>query len=427
MTTPTVGQRALFKAYSTNEPGFEQILKEGQLVVIDSIREDGIVVIAITEDGTQLDVDGNPLTEGAQVLADSVWESEIELIAEPELALDAEAAPAAEAAAPAMTGVDFNAMKGAELDDWASSCGVALPEGWPKMKVVDKRNFLIAWEANARMDFGTTVAAVAEAAPEAAPVAPVEAAPVPLTPTFQNTDTKGVRDLLAIKDAVQAAKELLTQVNRSNFILGGVLKRILDTGIHTRLGYTGKKGFEDFCSVELGIAYRKARYLIDTYEKFTQIGFDEDRLERIGWSKAKELARIRAEDLQRDIEGLLAYAEGHTRDELIEHVKSGYEVTQRAQTVKSTTFTFKLIEEEGEQVKAALFHAKGLSGEDDANKALLHICSDWMNTAQASDLDLEQFIALGLTRFGRDAVLAAIDTFADSEGTAIPESSVETV
>ncbi|KRW94277.1 hypothetical protein [Paracoccus sp. MKU1] len=411
-----VGRRATFKDYAQLEEGFEPILKSGQLLEITKVDDNGnFVVVAIAEDGTRLNMEGNAMADGDTPMADQVWEQEIEVLPETE--------DAGDDITDDPTAV-VEGMKGAELDDWASRNGVETPDGWNKMKVADKRAFLKDWISSASAEVPQ-----ADAAPEEAATAPEQGAaePVAETPAQEPaaqtgsaeptatlmrtmTDSESVRNILAEQDAVDAAIQLNESIERTYYMLGGVLAHIDETGIYKRHGYEGKKGFEEFCQQTVGIAYRKARYLIDIYVTFRKIGFDESRLAQIGWSKAKELARIDAARLEADIDGLLEYAASNTREQLINHIKENYEVATRAETVKTTTFSFRVVETEAETVNLALEHAKTLIGEDDVNRAFLHMCGDWMNAGNSTDLDLDTFIALGIGRFGKDAVLAALNT-----------------
>ncbi len=74
----------------------------------------------------------------------------------------------------------------------------------------------------------------------------------------------------------------------------------------------GKRGFEDYIEKELGVKYRKARYLINIYDYFTALGIDETKLGQMGWSKAKELV---GKATKENFDELVEFANNHTRDE----------------------------------------------------------------------------------------------------------------
>ena len=131
---------------------------------------------------------------------------------------------------------------------------------------------------------------------EIVPFAP-EMQEIAKTPT-KTTLTQSVEDALAENkgDALEAAKRLLESTERTYYQLGGVLCYIEDTKAHESIFdengtplYSGKAGFEQWVEKELGIRYRKAKYLSGIYRSLTAAEIPEAKLEGIGWSKAKEL------------------------------------------------------------------------------------------------------------------------------------------
>jgi hypothetical protein len=126
-------------------------------------------------------------------------------------------------------------------------------------------------------------------------------------------------------EALEAAKAMASQVDESNFTLGGVLNHIYAEGIHKTAGYDGKRGFANYVEKELGIEYRKAMELRTICMIYSQAGVDETRLSEIGWSKAKELARLGVDTLRSNFNALAEFAVAHTRKELIEHIRTTYQ------------------------------------------------------------------------------------------------------
>jgi hypothetical protein len=129
---------------------------------------------------------------------------------------------------------------------------------------------------------------------------------------------------LAQHEALDAAKAVARKVDETKFTLGGVLNHIYSEGIHKTAGYDGKRGFANYCETELGIEYRKAMELRNIYMIYAQAGVDETRLFEIGWSKAKELARLSVDTLRSNFNALAEFAVAHTRDELIEYIRTTY-------------------------------------------------------------------------------------------------------
>jgi nucleotidyltransferase/DNA polymerase involved in DNA repair len=141
---------------------------------------------------------------------------------------------------------------------------------------------------------------------------------------------------------------------------------------------------------------------------FATLGVDTEKLETIGWSKAKELARIPAEQLKKDYDKLVKLAEEKTRDELTSHITKKYTVATRGQSIKTTSFGFRFAEADGETVTQALERAKPMAGENaDANAALLYIANDFLTGGQGSDMTLAQMVELIQNEFGVEVTLTA--------------------
>lgn len=435
---PVAGAFATFAGYHALEDGMEEILTKGQRVLILSDDGDqGLAVVAIDAEGQRLNEEGGVWENGQNYMGDRVFPAELTDVQLPNTETEAgeQATDAADAAAPAEEApaeTPVSELKGKALEQAYSDLPGEI-DGWGNMKADEKRAALakalsgdedeeqaepVAEEAAADAPAGLEVNTEAEdptpetaaaAAASDAETASTMPAMVPGADLVQTvSDSQSVRELLAEKDAVSAAKYLLVQEQRTQYTLGGVLKNINETGAYKSLGYTGKNGFVEFCEQELGVKYRKARYLINIYTTFQQIGVDEEALERIGWSKAAELARIPVDRLQSDIDALLDRASGGTRDDLIKHIKENYEVATQAEKAKTTTFSFKTVEADAETVRTAMDHAKLLVDDGDVNKAFVHMCGDWMNQAEGTDMDLDSFMALGLARFGREAIEAKL-------------------
>lgn len=407
--TPVVGAHATFKGYANLEEGMDELLKVGQRVEIMTIEGDeGMTVVGINENNERLNLEGGVWQKGEELMGDRVFAVELENF---ELPATEQAVPQTEAGSGSGEGavVDVSALKGKALEDAYGKLPGEI-DGWAKMKVGEKRAALAKALAG-----GDEIAdvSVTDEVPEV-PEVPATTQGSDLIVTI--SDSQSVIQLLAEKDAISAAKYLLTQEQKTLYTLGGVLKHVNETGAYKSLGYDGKNGFNEFCENELGVKYRKAMYMITIYSTFQQIGVAEDELERIGWSKLAELARIPVDKLTDDLDDLLTRAKSGTRDGLVEHIKEHYEVATQAARVKKTKFSFSVVEAEGETVRRALDHAKTLAQTDDINVAFLHVCGDWMNNAQGTDLDLNAFVALAVSRFGREAIEARLAETEDEEG-----------
>lgn len=399
MTTPhpaiaaglIAGAFAVFKGYGETEEGQVLVLTKGDAVKVVRLEgdEDIIVCKVDTETGAEL----TQVVDGADTLiTERLFAEELTLAK-----LEAPAAPVADAA-PAKRG------RGKAADEPAAE----KPLTAAQQKKADAAAAKAAAAETKAADKAAAAATKAAAAAAKKDVAPVASA------TFD--DTPSVKALIEGGDALNAALSLVNQAEATDFTLGGVLHNIHETGIYKTLGYDGKRGFDDYVEQTLGLASRKGRYLMTTYVAFASLGIDETKLAEIGWSKAKELARIPGEALKKDFDKLVKLAGTKTREELIAHITTKYTVATRGSSVKTTSFNFRLAEEDGETVKAAIAQAKALAGENaDDNRALVYMAGDWMNNAAGSDMTMQDMIGLIETTFG---VTVAVST---TDGTVIED------
>lgn len=186
-----------------------------------------------------------------------------------------------------------------------------------------------------------------------------------------------------------AAKRLVETAERTYFTLGGVLayidreKTYEQVKVKGKAVYQGKEGFEAFCEENLGIAYRKAKYLIATYEGASAAGLSEAKMGAIGWSKAKELVAIlRAEP--EDADKWLEVAKKSSTAQLQEQVKDrlteiGAKTHGNTKKVKSVVCKFVVHADEGEVVHEALTLAKEQAETDSESAAFAYVMKEWLS------------------------------------------------
>lgn len=138
--------------------------------------------------------------------------------------------------------------------------------------------------------------------------------------------------------------------------------------------------FENYVDSELQFNYRKAMYLVEIYNKALLLNMDMERLERIGWTKAKELIRVVD---QNNADEWMDVAEKSTTKELNFKIKTEKEsqldhtsIVEEVPTV--TTITFKLGMAEKTLVSEALEESARLINSDDFALALANIASEWL-------------------------------------------------
>jgi len=412
---------AIFKGYAQPlEAGQTPILTEGQPVkVVRFEGEENVIVVLVDDDGNE--VMGE---DGKTPVSDNLFPDELEAaeMDEDEPQVEGEAAETDGAAD------DFTEATEEEL---------AAQTVRPKTEPEPEPEAAPAKPAGRKPRAKKTEAAPAEAAP--AEAAPAEAekpkgrvrakaadapaatetkAEAPKT-EIKPTQVVEIKDMASVTaeleaeggDALKAAKALVDRAEQTDFTLGGVLRNIHETGSFKTLGYDGKRGFDDYVEQTLGIASRKARYLIAIYTKFAMLGIDETKLNEIGWSKAKELARVPDADLKKDFNKLVKKANDGTRDDLITHIKTKYEVVTRGEQVQLKAFSFRLAEGDAHTAEEGLKEACTAIGEQDMNKAFVHIVGEWRGGTAGAELTLEESVELLVAKFGIQSM-----SYTDADG-----------
>lgn len=186
--------------------------------------------------------------------------------------------------------------------------------------------------------------------------------------------------------------------------------------------YWNYDSFEDYIDKEIQIAYRKAMYLVEIYGKAKLLNMDMERLERMGWSKARELIRVVDES---NVSEWMDRAENCTVKELNIQVKKEKDKTSDKSSIVEeapiiTTITFKLGMAEHAIIDDALQESKSLINSNDLALALANICQEWMETKGVvpQHSTLEDHIAHLQQVYGRKLVISGMapaETAEDSD------------
>lgn len=376
---------AVFKGYSdTSMTEADQILKVGDRVRIYSVDGDAIAAVPIVAAGEDAR-DGDTVYPD-EIMTVEEWDAQVTAekqgdtgqTADPEVVSDEEAAAAPnKGKGKAKEAVKAKAKKQAEAAPAAETPAPAKAKGKAKT--------------------------------EAPAPAPVQTAPTTAPDEVEVAHTASVAAILAEQDALAAAQYLVNRAEETDFTLGGVLADIQRTGVYQTLGFTGKRGFEDYIEQKLGLKYRKARYLISIYEYFATMGIDEAKLAAMGWSKAKELVgKVKSIE---EFDAAAEFAVSHTRDELIEHLRTSTvdagDGSETGPTAKLVKRTFALYEDQAQTVATALAAAKAQAETDSDSVALEYICAEWSNlSANQESLSMEDYIAIVQQKFGVELVPA---------------------
>ena len=227
------------------------------------------------------------------------------------------------------------------------------------------------------------------------------------------TDSAAVTKLLESNDMLLAAKQLAISVEQTFISLGGVLSHIDAVGAHVALGYTGNNGFATYMENELGLRYRKGRYLIQIYNAACKLGLDEAAVARIGWSKMKEIVSLLDETNKDE---LIAYAEGHTREDLVAFIRTSSvrsNSTDQNTRTKKTRLTFDLYQD-AEGVLRALAAAQLTIGDGATpEQGLTLIASEWSQVTESIEFSLEEALKTLELRYGVKLGIVSAEDSAD--------------
>lgn len=392
------GEIVEFVAYG-EEMG-DPLLQPGERCKVEGMNDDGGLVVAVIDDKGKL-------VKGRQ--KDTVFPEEVKLVAvaetpaEPEAATEAEETDKAPAKSTRKKGGKGSANKSAKktTGDTQEAKPAAAKKGGKG-------------SANKPAKSSTPAAS---ATVEAEETAEAKAEVKTVDRIKHNAE---VSAMIEADGALKAAKALVLKAEEAWFDLGGLLLEIQDRDLYVKAGYDeGPQGFHAYVEHELGVEYRKARYLMGIYEVFRDPRIvkklTKTKFQRLGWSKAKEMARLGADQLSEHFDDLYDKAVEGSREDLVDHIKSTYVVATRegSQRVQKVAFNFSLVGDAANTVQRALAEAQKAVGEEDLNKAFEYLCGDWLATAEGVERitafeDLDALIAHAEERFG--AVLTQVDS-----------------
>ena len=143
--------------------------------------------------------------------------------------------------------------------------------------------------------------------------------------------------------------------------------------------YSDKWGYaswEEYCSKELDIQYRKSMYLVEIWDKVKSLNLPEKKVEALGWSRMKDLVSVITKENAKD---WMEKADKMTSRELTEAVK----VVRRSDKTGTklptiTTMTLRMSEAESSVITDAIEAAKRLCETENAVVALEMVCQDWL-------------------------------------------------
>ena len=179
-------------------------------------------------------------------------------------------------------------------------------------------------------------------------------------------------DQLLREEAIDAKN----MVERGYMKLARCLYDIYKQNVYTKWDYIT---FEGYVDAELQINYRKAMYLIEIYNKAKMLDMDMERLEKLGWTKARELLKVVD---QQNADEWMSTAENSTVKELNIQIRQEKDKSELSGSVIDevptiTSVTFKMGMVEHGLLKDALDESQRLINSTDPVLALANICMEW--------------------------------------------------
>lgn len=214
------------------------------------------------------------------------------------------------------------------------------------------------------------------------------------------------------EDPLAVALHYSAEAERAYFRLGGSLAYIYVNDLHKDYGYVGRDAFNRFVDEQIpNMQSRTARYFMEIYVRFTNLGIPEDEVVKLGWTLAAQIARVATEDNVRE---LMEYAQKNGLKALKAHIKTVYEKREdvRDEIVelrpgehsKLKHVTISVFEDQFSMLENALNHVWEQYPEYDKSfsQGLMLIVSEFMNSVYASQqggMTKEQFLQFGETAF----------------------------
>lgn len=218
-----------------------------------------------------------------------------------------------------------------------------------------------------------------------------------------------------------AVLTLRDNIGKSYLILAGVLHNIQEESLFLDWGFPS---FADYVESEVRFQVRKAQYLTAIWRKFiVELELPYKDMERIGWSKAKELLHVVNE---KNVAKVIETANDTTVDDLRSAVRSKKgDVAEKmgldpndggGEAIERLTIT--LVGDQIENVGKALDKAKRVSGSDKKNNLIDLVCLDYNAGDEVTDLAVllhraERTYGVQIVAFDGDGVVYGADTLSE--------------
>lgn len=214
------------------------------------------------------------------------------------------------------------------------------------------------------------------------------------------TDLEGAKGEVDSRSS-EVRQEILNAAQLIDESYQGLAQLLLEThdnGYYLRWGFANLK---DYCEEELGVQYRKVRYLIGIAQTIKDLGVAWDDIEGIGWTKMRILVPLLKEEGVGDWLELAKQYSVKDLETLVKDAKAGFDISAEGGD-RIVTLTFRMSPESSDIITDALDTAKRMIESTDNVLALEQISYDYvMGMGEVPErTSLESLIKFAETHYG---------------------------
>jgi len=191
------------------------------------------------------------------------------------------------------------------------------------------------------------------------------------------TDLEGTKGEI-VSRSNEVRKQILDAaiiIDESYQSLAKLLHETYDNGYYLRWGF---ENFKEYCEAEVGVQYRKARYLVGIAEVIRDLSIAWEDVEGVGWTKMRALIPIlKEEGIVGDWLEIAKEYSVKDLEKLVKDQKAGFDIGASGGD-RIVTLTFRMTPEQSEIVTDALDTAKKVSETTDPVLALEQMAFDYV-------------------------------------------------
>jgi hypothetical protein len=239
------------------------------------------------------------------------------------------------------------------------------------------------------------------------------------------TDLEGAKGEIVtrsneVREQILTSAALLDESYRS---LAQLLHEAYDNGYYLRWGF---ENFKEYCETEVGVQYRKARYLVGIAEMVRDLGIVWEDVEGIGWTKMRTLIPIlKEEGVVGDWFEIAKQYSVKDLEKLVKDSKLGFDIDASGGD-RIVTLTFRMTPEQSEIIADALDTAKKVSETTDNVLALEQMCYDYVlqQGEVPEKTSLESLVHFAEVHYGVELQVADRSDVADMVEEEVNENAV---